>query len=147
MRHNLIGDTDQARQYAVVFDVDDEVIVGLRAWAQQHSVQSASFSGVGAFRTVTLGYFDVEARDYVHIAIEEQVEVLALAGTIALAGATPQVHAHVVVGKRDGTAHGGHLLGAYVRPTLELIVLETSVKLRRTLDPATGLPLLDQNPR
>lgn len=51
------------------------------------------------------------------IAITEQVEVLSLVGDIALENATPRVHAHVVIGKRDGTAHGGHLIEGHVRPT------------------------------
>jgi predicted DNA-binding protein with PD1-like motif len=117
--------------------------VGLRAWALQHHVDAASFSGIGAFRTATLGYFDVDAREYVPIELDEQVEVLSLQGNIAMADDEPTVHAHVVVAKRDGTAHGGHLLTAYVRPTLELIFVESVAAMRRTLDPASGLPLLD----
>ena len=55
----------------------------------------------------------------------------------------PKVHAHIVVGKADGTAHGGHLLQGRVRPTLEVILIETPGHLRRTFDPRTGLALLD----
>jgi len=54
----------------------------------------------------------------------------------------PKVHAHVVVGKRDGTAHGGHLLEARVRPTLEVIVTESPRHLWRKTDEATGLARL-----
>jgi predicted DNA-binding protein with PD1-like motif len=53
------------------------------------------------------------------------------------------VHAHVVVGKADGTAHGGHLMAAVVRPTLEVVVVESPRHLRRAVDPETGLALLD----
>jgi glyoxylase-like metal-dependent hydrolase (beta-lactamase superfamily II) len=35
-----------------------------------------------------------------------QVELLSLIGDVALKDGEPQVHAHAVVGKRDGTAHG-----------------------------------------
>ena len=126
----------------LVFDTDDEVMHSLQTWARAHGVSAASFTGIGAFRTVTLGYFDLDRRDYLRIALDEQVEVLSLAGNIALTDDGPKVHAHVVVGKRDGTAHGGHLLHARVRPTLELVVIESAVAMRRTFDPATGLPLL-----
>ena len=50
--------------------------------------------------------------------------------------------AHVVVGKRDGSAHGGHLIEAHVRPTLEDILTESSAHLRRKTDPASGLALI-----
>jgi len=48
----------------------------------------------------------------------------------------------VVVGKRDGTAHGGHLLKATVHPTLELIVNESPGYIQRELNKETGLPLI-----
>jgi uncharacterized protein len=53
------------------------------------------------------------------------------------------VHAHVVVGKRDCTAHGGHLIDARVRPTLELILEQSPVRLARHYDPRYGLALID----
>jgi hypothetical protein len=46
------------------------------------------------------------------------VELLSLIGDIAEDGGEPKVHAHVIVGRSDGTAHGGHLQKAVVRPTL-----------------------------
>ena len=54
----------------------------------------------------------------------------------------PQVHAHVVVGRSDGTAHGGHLLEAQVRPTCELILTESSEELQKTVDPELGIALI-----
>jgi predicted DNA-binding protein with PD1-like motif len=49
---------------------------------------------------------------------------------------------HVVLGKSDATAHGGHLLEAVVRPTLEVILVESPKHLRRRHDPETGLGLI-----
>ena len=79
-----------------------------------------------------------------------QVEVLTLAGNIGVKRASdppprdePALHAHVVIGRADGTACGGHLLDARVRPTLEVIVIETPQHLRRRLHPETGLALID----
>jgi predicted DNA-binding protein with PD1-like motif len=46
---------------------------------------------------------------------------------IALENGKPKVHAHVVLGKADGTAPGGHLMEATVRPTLEIVTTERLV--------------------
>jgi predicted DNA-binding protein with PD1-like motif len=73
--------------------------------------------------------------------------VLSLVGDIALDGLEPKVHAHVVVGKADGTAHGGHVLEAHVWPTLEVIITTSPAHLRRKHDPETGLALLDPEAR
>jgi hypothetical protein len=92
---------------------------------------------------VVLGYLDWEKRDYERIPLTEQVEVLSLVGDVALEDGSPKVHAHIVVGKRDGTAHGGHLLEGRVRPTLEVVLHESPENLRRKPDPRSGLALID----
>ncbi|HUF81888.1 MAG TPA: DUF296 domain-containing protein [Burkholderiales bacterium] len=53
-----------------------------------------------------------------------------------------KVHAHVVLGRRDGSACGGHLLSAKVRPTLEVILTESPGYLKRVHDPKSGLALI-----
>jgi predicted DNA-binding protein with PD1-like motif len=143
MKHQQLQDGNAERVFVLVFDTDDEVSDGLTSWARTQRISAAAFTGIGAFRRVTVGYFDPEQRKYLPIEIDEQVEVLSLAGNIALADGSPKVHAHVVLGKRDGTAHGGHLLSAHVRPTLELVVRESGATMRRTMDAATGLPLIN----
>lgn len=74
--------------------------------------------------------------------MKKQVEVMSLIGTIATTDSGPKIHAYVVIGKSDGTAHGGHLLEAYVWPTSEVMLTEFSVELRRTIDDETRLPLI-----
>lgn len=63
-------------------------------------------------------------------------------GDVALYGNESKVHAHVVLGKENGIAMGGHLLKAIVHPTLELIIEETPGYLQRRMDEETGLPLI-----
>jgi predicted DNA-binding protein with PD1-like motif len=144
MRSKRLGG-DNVR-HVLVFDKGDEVIERLLAFARQEQLTAASFTGIGAFRDVTLGFFERESKDYKRIPLVEQVEVLTLAGDIALKDDEPQVHAHVVVGKADGTAWGGHLLEGHVWPTLELVLVESPAELRRTLDEETQLPLIAIEP-
>jgi predicted DNA-binding protein with PD1-like motif len=82
----------------------------------------------------------------VKIPIHAQVEVLSLVGDIALKDGQPMVHAHVVAGKSDGTAHGGHLIEGHVRPTLEVMLVESPKFLQRTHDEESGLALIDLGP-
>jgi predicted DNA-binding protein with PD1-like motif len=129
--------------WVLVFDTDDEVIGELQRFAQEQSLSGSHFSAIGAFRRATLGYFDWEKKDYKKNPIDEQVEVVALSGFITDSDDGPKVHAHVALGRSDGSAYAGHLLEGYVRPTLELTVSESPRHLRRRLDPETGLPLID----
>ncbi len=144
MRSKAIQENGQ-KTFVLVFSPGDEVVAELLAFARQHGLDASRLTGIGGFSRVTLGYFELAKKDYKHIEVNEQVEVLSLVGNIAVAGdgeRRPKLHAHVVVGKSDGTAHGGHLLQATVRPTLEIMLVETPKHLVRYSDPATGLALL-----
>jgi predicted DNA-binding protein with PD1-like motif len=142
MKHKVLT-AHAERTIAVVFEAGEEVIAPLTRFVQEHNVRAARFTAIGAFSDVRLGYFDVSAQDYVQTAIGTQVEVLSLIGDVAVEDGQPHLHAHVVVGKRDGTAHGGHLLSAHVRPTLEVLLIESPGYLVRRFDPRFGLPLID----
>jgi len=133
-----------ARVWALVFDTGDEVVAGLTDFATRNRLGGSHLTAIGAFRGVTLGYFDWQTKQYKHIPVREQVEVLSLVGDVALDDTTgkPKVHAHVVVGKSDGSAHGGHLVEAHVRPTLEVVLTESPRHLHRRHDPESGLALI-----
>jgi predicted DNA-binding protein with PD1-like motif len=134
--------TDGVRQFVVVLDTDEEAVDCLLRFARENGVSGGELTGLGAFRDVVLGFFDTQAREYERIRLDEQVEVVTLVGNFATKDGEPKLHGHVVVSKRDGTAWGGHLLEAHVRPTLEVVVTEVPASLRRKTDPETGLPLL-----
>lgn len=141
MRSRLINQNGE-KTYALVFETGDEAMAGLVSIAKEHGLAASQFTGVGAFRSATLGYFDLDRKDYERIEIGEQVEVLSLVGDVTLDGEQPKVHAHVVVGRRDGSTLGGHLLEASVRPTLEVILTESPAHLQRQFDPDVGLALI-----
>ncbi len=136
-------DATGARTWALIFDKGDEPVAGLTAFAKAQKLGAAHFTAIGAFSDVTLGYFDRAKRDYKKIPLREQVEVLSLIGDVALDTSEPKVHAHVVVGRADGEARGGHLLEAHVWPTLEVVLVESPRHLRKRHDPETGLALID----
>jgi uncharacterized protein len=126
-----------------LFDKGNEFVSELTSFAQKNELGASHFTAIGAFRDVMLGYFDRDTKKYKEIPIKEQVEVLSLVGDIALKDGNPQIHAQVVVGKADGTAHGGHILRAHVWPTLEVILTESPKHLSRITDAETGLALID----
>jgi predicted DNA-binding protein with PD1-like motif len=143
MKSRLVHEEHGQRTFVLVFDTGDEAVRDLTEFARREHLTASHFTGIGALERLVIAYFDWGRRDYVDIPISEQVEVLSLAGDIALKDGQPVVHAHVVVGKQDGTAHGGHLVEAHVRPTLEVILVESPAYLRRTWDDRARLALID----
>lgn len=143
MKAQLLHDNQGEKTYAVIFATGDEVISGLTAFAKEKGLAGSHFTAIGAFQEATLGYFNLEKKDYEKIPVREQVEVLSLVGDIALTEkGEPKLHAHVVLGRSDGSTRGGHLVEARVRPTLEVMLVESPRHLRRKHDPETGLALI-----
>lgn len=142
MRGKLLhGGTEKT--FAIIYETGEEVLDGLKWFATEYKPRSASFTAIGAFRDAVLAYFDWQTKKYQEIPVNEQVEVLMLAGDIAWKDdGEPVVHAHAVVGRADGSTRGGHLKKAHVRPTLELVLVEYPKHLERKHDPASGLTLI-----
>jgi predicted DNA-binding protein with PD1-like motif len=144
MKAKLLHEDDGQRTFALVFDTGDSVMDLLKAFAMQEKISGAQFTAIGAFSAVTLGYFDWDKKDYVGRDFAEQVEVASLTGDIALGpDRAPAIHVHCVLGRRDYSAVAGHLVKATVRPTLELVLIESPVHLRKKHDPKSGLALID----
>ena len=142
MQHRTF-DTEGRRTIVAVFDKGDDPIPMLDDLAVAEHITGASLSAVGAFARAELGYFDRARSEYLHIPVDQQVEVLSIVGDIALDDGAPSTHAHVVLGRRDGSTVGGHLLHAEVWPTLEVVIREVPGVLPKRRDRATGLTLID----
>ena len=141
MRTKLLN-VDPPVTYAAALETGDEVMSLLQRFVREQEIETASVTAIGAFSRAVLGYFDWQLKDYRKIVVDDQVEVLSLLGDVAIAEGTPALHLHAVLGKRDGSVVGGHLLEASVRPTLEVILIQPPSYLRKRKDPETGLALI-----
>jgi predicted DNA-binding protein with PD1-like motif len=143
MKAKLIHEQQGEKTFAVIFDTGDEVFSGLTAFAREKRLGASDFTAIGAFEEATLGFFDLQKKDYLKIPVREQVEVLSLIGDIALdEKGEPKLHAHVVLGRSDGTTRGGHLIEARIRPTLEVMLVELPRHLQRKHNAEVGLALI-----
>jgi predicted DNA-binding protein with PD1-like motif len=142
MKSTLLHEHDGLRTYALVLGTGDEAMAALRTFAAEQQLRATQFTAIGAFSRVVVAYFDWTAKAYRRTSIDEQVEVLSLVGDITLGERDRNVHAHVVIGKADMTAHGGHLFEGYVRPTLEIVLTELPAHLHRRFDRESGLNLI-----
>lgn len=134
---------DNPKTLVVILDTGDEILSSLKSVARTEHLAGSSFKAIGALSDVELGWFNGETRKYQTVVkLEEQVELLSLIGDIALKDGKPEVHAHLVIGQRDGSAHGGHLLSATVRPTCEIVITESPKHLQKEIDPESGIALI-----
>lgn len=135
-------DAQERRSFFLVFDRGDEVISTIRRFAEEKGIRAAAFTGIGALERSRIAWWSWTTKEYEPRDVEEQVEVLALTGDVTTEGDETKVHAHIVMGRRDGIAAGGHLVEGIVRPTLELHLTELDAPLRRRRDDVTKLSLI-----
>lgn len=143
MKVRLLSENGGAKNYAIILAKGDEVMSGLTDFARQNKVTSASFTAIGAFSHATVAWFDDGRKEFKLIPIEQQVELVSMIGDIALVNDQPAVHTHVAVASSDGTVRGGHVINAFVFPTLELFMTVYPTPLHKESDKATGLKLID----
>ena len=140
----IAAHADGSKSYVLVLSRGDEALTALADFARVQKVVDAHFVGIGAVRDPEVAWFDPGRNQYKGMSLHEQMEVLTLSGDIALGeNAAPVVHAHLVLGRSDGRAWGGHLLRATTSPTLELYVTTYPQPLHKQKEPETGLQLID----
>ena len=143
MQVQLLSRGEQTKEYAVIFGKGDEAFSGLVEFAEKYHITSAHFTAIGALNGATLGWFDPQRKMYKKIPIHGQVEVTGMTGDIALYKGKPVVHTHMIVATSDGTTRGGHVLEAYVSPTLEVMLTVDPITMQKRFDPETDLTLID----
>jgi hypothetical protein len=143
MKARLLSENAGVKNYVIVLAKGDEVMSGLSDFARQNKVTSASFTAIGAFSHAIVAWFDDSRKEFKLNPINQQVELVSMIGNVTLVNNKPAVHTHVSVASSDGTVQGGHVINAFVFPTLELFMTVHPTPLHKQPDEATGLELID----
>lgn len=144
MKSRLVWEKDGERTFVVVLDSGEEAAAVLKEFADTTGLDGASLTAIGGFERAVVGWFDFAEKRYRPNPVEEQCEVLSILGDVAEADdGKASVHMHAVLGLRDGSTRGGHLLSGIVHPTLEVTIVESPAHLRRKQQPGMGCALID----
>lgn len=138
MRYLKLGDA-----YIVRLATGEEIHASLKELATLERIDAAGVEGIGAVYDAVLGYFDRTTSEYLRKTVPEEMEILSLSGNLSVKESQPFAHLHVVLGGRTFEAVAGHLFEGRTGATCEIIVRPLAGFVRRTLDEATGLYLLD----
>jgi uncharacterized protein len=131
------------RVFVLILDQGEEAFRAIGDFANRENLDGASVTAIGAFSSADIGWFDLAAKKYKSIDVDEQCEVLSLIGDIAKGDdGKSSLHLHAVLGLQDGSVRGGHFLSGVVRPTLEVVISETATHLRRKKRADLGIALI-----
>jgi uncharacterized protein len=139
----LISDSGTTRTYVLIFSPGDEILSGLKEFAVKYKVKSAHFTAIGDARSAKYGWYDQSKKMFKVFSIENASEITSLIGDIATYNGIPVVHAHANFGTSGGTVRGGHLLEAFVSPTLEVMMTVEPEPLYKKLAPEFGISVID----
>ena len=117
----------------------EDIYRELEQVCQKHEVGTAVvLSGVGQLKQFELGYFK-EKGDYSPEGFEKPHELLSLTGSISNQKGKYNFHLHAVLGNKEKSVVGGHLIRGIVEVTNEIVLLKTSLRFKRKLEESTGL--------
>ncbi|MCS7385637.1 MAG: DUF296 domain-containing protein [archaeon GB-1867-005] len=121
---------------------DGDLMEEILKVAKELDISGGCLMIIGALSKAVFGIYT--GKEYKKIELQGPLEILSCIGNIAEADGEKVVHAHITVSDSQGRAFGGHLLkGCIIHPTAELVIIEgENLKLKRKLDPETGLKLL-----
>lgn len=129
--------------YLVRLAKGEEIIETLSSFVAEQNILGGFVFGLGAFKDLTLGYYDSAKKEYMKKLIKDDLEFGNFTGSIAYVEGKPFVHAHVSAAGSDMKAFCGHLFSATISGTGEFMIIPSESKVERKLDPGTGLTLLD----
>jgi predicted DNA-binding protein with PD1-like motif len=141
---HLLSESNGRKSYVLAFHPGDDAVAGLNEFAREHHVSCAHFTGVGAFSSASLAWYDFAAKTYRVIQVDQPVEVVSCIGDVALdQDDVPIVHIHCAVADSNGKMTGGHLLEGPVSATLEVFLTAEPTPIHKILDTRSGLRLIE----
>lgn len=129
--------------YVVRLQKGEEIHGALTRFMREKHIGGGSVAGLGAVREVSLGYYNVETKEYVRKSYDGDYELVNLTGNLSHVDGEPLLHAHAVISGADMAALGGHLFTATIAVTGEFFITDAGREMNRALDSETGLKLLD----
>ncbi len=125
--------------WLLVIGEGEPIVKGIAEWCGKQNIFSGAFFAIGAARGITLAYYSTGKKEYIEKRVEEQCEILSLAGNIALENNSPIIHAHISLATKDFSVIGGHFVEGTAGPMVEVHILRDEGTVKRVLDKETNL--------
>jgi predicted DNA-binding protein with PD1-like motif len=129
--------------YVVKLERGEELIASLASLMRDRGIGSGAVTGLGAVSRARLGCYRVAGKDYVERAVEGDLEVVGLTGTMSWYDDEPFPHVHLMLTDVEFGATGGHCFEAWVSATIELYVTDWGKRVDRQMDDEVGLHLMN----
>jgi predicted DNA-binding protein with PD1-like motif len=111
---------------------------------EQTRIDGGWVNGLGAASVVTLGFYDLSAKEYRWRTFDTMMEIASLTGNLAKNDEGQMMfHLHGVLADEQYQTVGGHVKDLVAGATVELFIHRAYQPTHRTFDENIGLQLLD----
>lgn len=118
---------------------DHELFDSISSYCAKKKISSGIILGIiGSVRSARLNYLMELPGKYDSVEYAGPLEIVCAQGSVAVHGEERVVHIHIQVSSQ-GICRGGHLAGAIVFSTAEVVIGELDAQLQRQIDSYTGL--------
>ena len=125
-------------------EAEEDLMDSIIKMVRKHNIKSGFINCIGALKKFTIGFYEIDTKNYKIETFNENVELLTCMGNITYNDGEPIIHLHVSLGRRDYEVIGGHLSKpSIVSVTGEVCIIETDKKFNRANDPQFDLLLLN----
>lgn len=138
MNYQRFGD-----KIVVKLGIGDEIMSNLASVAEKEKINAAEVTGIGAVDKVTLAFYKLATKDYEYIDLEEEFEVLSMLGNLTRNQGKFHPHIHIILGREDLSAIGGHLVEAFTSVTMEIVINVINGRIDRQPVEEVQLDLMD----
>lgn len=130
--------------YLMRLDQGEKLLESIERFAAETKLEGAWVNGLGGSLQATLGFYDLDKKEYDWREFEGLREVVSLTGNLARdENGELVVHLHAVLSDREFRTVAGHLKDLTAGATLELFIHRAYQPIRRKFDEKTGLKVLD----
>ena len=137
-------ETTIGRVIIAKIEPNEDLFDSIKELIKKHKIKSGLINVIGALKQFTIGYFDIEKKEYSIKTFDEDIELISCMGNISFKENEPIIHLHVSVGREDYSIIGGHLnQPSIVSITAEVYIYEVNQVIMRANDPQFDLSLLD----
>lgn len=140
MEYKKFGD-----KYFIRINPGQNLVSTIQKFCESKKINLATVSGIGSLKSVTLGFFNPETKEYQQKTFKEPLEMASLVGNIVEKDGKPLLHFHTTVAGDNYKAMAGHMVEAQVSLTAEIVITTVKGKIYKTFDDKTGLNLFTFN--
>jgi len=129
-------------RFMVYVEKNEKIMDAITQFCVEKQINNGFISGIGAIKSVEIGAFDINTKNYIRKHLEGPLELTSFQGNITIKDGKPFVHAHVTVGDHEMNIMGGHLFEATVAAVGEFSLEQRTYNAKRILNEDVGLPCI-----